>query len=647
VEYSEILKQVEEQKKEKKLSGKIFRYSGLILAVDYFSQKLNSDQIMIAAFDFVNELLTLDSSSLYCIRDGSYHLVREKGRSIGIKTIERSKKLNDMAVFHGRLLTDRSTMLRYFDESIFTNCNIAIIVPIIANDHPEGFLLVPEKASGTFDEDDLIICEVLMNLCNSAMRNYISYNELKIINESLDEKIFNLFAINQSSKALLSQLDLDSLYSLAIDVFSELTQSSATGFVLFDEKSEKYVLRSYRFVLENVKSLDIVLEMHENAVIDPNRIIIDVSNDSDTQYFCSLFKDCLNLLTPLKARYIILLNKEDQILGFVTLGSTITGTPYRKNIFELIESLASSTYIAISNAKHFRQVEEQKKIIQNKLDRLISLNNLVRNINSSMDVGTLIDIMMDTLSVSFLVDKCLFATYSSDKDLFVIKSSYGIDKGISAFAPTDNWKRIFRGQPVLALEDEDLVKFFGDRVKEDFGDITGALIVPIYLDRAEIELLGVIIAFSIFDGLISDVENVLTLETIAGHIAPILYSLNVIEEQKIVLMPNYAEMFKRDLETEIGQAREYGLDLYVIRVSHPGKFSFNNTDMAEKLKTGFKKVYPLAYNTVYVIANKKDYTDENNILKLLETDSVSVDTAVLGQDFDTLEDFIALQQAQQ
>ncbi|NMA34010.1 MAG: hypothetical protein GX940_05600 [Clostridiaceae bacterium] len=123
MEYSEILKQVEEQKKEKKLSGKIFRYSGLILAVDYFSQKLNSDQIMIAAFDFVNELLTLDSSSLYCIRDGSYHLVREKGRSIGIKTIERSKKLNDMAVFHGRLLTDRSAMLKYFDESIFANCS--------------------------------------------------------------------------------------------------------------------------------------------------------------------------------------------------------------------------------------------------------------------------------------------------------------------------------------------------------------------------------------------------------------------------------------------------------------------------------------------------------------------------------------------
>ena len=310
MEYGDILRQVEEQKKEKKLSGKIFRYAGLVLAVDYFSQKLTSDQIMIAAFDFVNELLTLDSSSLYCIRDDRYELVREKGRSTGIQTIDRSKKLNDLAVFHGGLLKDRASIHKYFDESIPDSCNIEIIVPIAIDGVLEGFLMIPGKNSGSFDEDDLIICEVLMNLCNSAMRNYKSYNELRAINESLDEKIFNLFAINQSSKALLSQLDLDSLYSLAVDVFSELTQSSATGFVLFDEKSEKYVLRSCRFVLENVESPDIVLEMRDDALIDPNRIIIDVSDSSDTQYFCSIFKDGLGLLSPLKARYIILLNKE-------------------------------------------------------------------------------------------------------------------------------------------------------------------------------------------------------------------------------------------------------------------------------------------------------------------------------------------------
>jgi len=642
MEYGEILKQVEEQKKEKKLAGKIFRYSGLILAVDYFSQRLNSDQILFAVFDFINELLTLESSSLYCLRDGSYQLVREKGRSIGVKTIRRSKKLDDLAVFHGGLLKDRNTILKYFDEDIFANCNIEITVPVTADDRLEGFMLIPGRISGSFDEDDLIICEVLMNLCNSAMRNYNSYTELRAINQSLDEKIFNLFAINQSSKALLSQLDLDSLYSLAIDVFSELTQSSATGFVLYDEKSEKYVLRSYRFVLENVQSLDITLDKRDDAVIDPNRIIIDVSKESNTQYFCNLFEDGLNRLSPLKPQYIILLNKGEQILGLVTLGATVTGAPYKRNIFELIESLASSTYIAISNAKHLRQVEEQKKIIQSKLDRLISLNNLVKNINSSMDAETLIDVTMNTLTVSFLADKCLIATYNSDRNLFVIRSRYGIKEGISTIAPSEAWKRVFRGRTALALEDGELTEYFGSCFRENFGDITGALIVPIYLDRAETELLGVIITFSFLEGLISDEENVLTLETIAGHIAPILHNLNIIEEQKVLLMPNYAELFKKDLETEIRQAREYGLELYVVRISRPGRHSFSHPDMAAKLKVRFNKVYPVAYNTVYVIVNRKEDAEKDSISELPGLDGVSVDTAVLGKDFSTLEDFLEL-----
>ena len=54
----------------------------------------------------------------------------------------------------------------------------------------------------------------------------------------LDEKVFNLFAINQSSKVLLSELDLSVLYNLSIDVFSELTQSALTSFFLYDEKEK-------------------------------------------------------------------------------------------------------------------------------------------------------------------------------------------------------------------------------------------------------------------------------------------------------------------------------------------------------------------------------------------------------------------------
>ena len=63
-----------------------------------------------------------------------------------------------------------------------------------------------------------------------------------------------------------------------------------------------------------------------------------------------------------------------KILGFVTLGRTVTEA--HKSAFELVDSLASYTYIALSNAILIEFINNQKKLLQEKLDRLIKLNRL-------------------------------------------------------------------------------------------------------------------------------------------------------------------------------------------------------------------------------------------------------------------------------
>ena len=42
------------------------------------------------------------------------------------------------------------------------------------------------------------------------------------------------------------------------------------------------------------------------------------------------------------------------------------------------------------------------------------------------------------------------------------------------------------------------------------------------------------------------------------------------------------------------------------------------------------------------MANKKEDADKESILKLLGLENISVDTAVLGWDFNSLEEFMAL-----
>ncbi|HEX2947571.1 MAG TPA: hypothetical protein VHT96_16660 [Clostridia bacterium] len=653
MEYNAILKQVEEQKKEKSIAGKMFRYSGLILAVDFFSQKLNSQQIMESAFDFVNELLTLERSAMYCKKSGRYELEREKGRPSGIKNIEGNEALDTLAVFHGSIIVGTENILRYFSSELVESYRPEIVLPVFSDKELEGFILIPQKETGPFDDNDYIICEVLMKLFNSSLMNYRAFNELQSTNVSLDEKIFNLFAINQSSKVLLSELNLDVLYRLSTDIFSELTQSSATGFILYDEKSERYVLRSSRFIFDSLKAVDVELEMKKPVVIEPNRTIIDMSDEGDRNYFNSIFIDGVRMLNELEARYLVLLEKEGSILGLVTLGVTVTGSDYKQSIFELIESLASSTYISISNAKHFKLVNEHKALLQEKLDRLISLNNLTKNINSSNNIDTLAEVTINTLRISFNAHKCLIALYDKVKNNFRITKSFGINPKSNILRPGTAWSRVMKGRTASAFKEEELRSYFGENMAEIFEDVSSALIVPVYLDKSEIDILGAIIVFEFSGSIISDEENVLTMETVAGHIAPIIYNLGIIEEQNRLLIPNYPEIFRNDLKKEIGQAELFDLGLCVLKVFNTEEFQFSSLtvsddgrnmpeaapDMAEALKIYFPKIYPVSHNTVYIISNEKPVELMDKIAGIPALRSVSVKLKTFGEDFSSYEDF--------
>ena len=56
MKYQSILQRLEDEKKDEILSAKLYRYTGLMQAIEYFSQKLVFEQIIEAAFDFINEL---------------------------------------------------------------------------------------------------------------------------------------------------------------------------------------------------------------------------------------------------------------------------------------------------------------------------------------------------------------------------------------------------------------------------------------------------------------------------------------------------------------------------------------------------------------------------------------------------------------
>lgn len=639
MKYQSILQRLEDEKKDEILSAKLYRYTGLMQAIEYFSQKLVFEQIIEAAFDFINELLIVNNSIVYVLEDGRYTEKKVKGFKDYVKEIENSNKLENLAALYGNVLYEKDKIVRFFDSEMVMDMGINAIVPLIIEGKLYGFIMINGK---DFADDDFIISESLMRLINTALENYSRYENLAKVNKELDEKIFNLFAINQSSKVLLSELQINTLYNLSVELFSELTRSTVTSFVLYDERSGRYVLKGFKDVFYKIKDAFVSLRLNENHKINSNKVIIDLENSDDRNYFFNLFEDSHKQVETLGAKYIVIIIKENKILGFVTLSDTVTGDAYSNGIFELIESLASSMYIALSNANLFKQVNEQKQIIQRKLDKLISLNKLIKNISSSLRIDTLMEVAAKTLEISFNLQKGLLCLYDKESDEFSVSESIGLydnfDKNI---APNENWRRVFEGDFVYEIGQAKVAEYIGYEAAQKVGEAQGILIVPIYVDILEVELSGAIIIFK-YDGLqLDNEENLITLETIAGHIAPVLKNLSVIQLQQRFMLPNFVELFKNELKDEVKAAMDYNINLSVIQVEDKRDFIFKGTSIIDSIKENFRKVYPFSYNNVFIIENEEENI-EDRIRKCTGISDLKIKKMVLGKDFKTFASFFDL-----
>ncbi|HOA81211.1 MAG TPA: hypothetical protein PKK61_09155, partial [Defluviitaleaceae bacterium] len=413
--YEDVLNKLKDDKQKENITSKLYRYTGLIHAIEFFSQKFSIEQILEYAYDFVNELIIVDQIAVFYKVNNQYIMFKSKGYNIEQYSIDYTTDYDNIALFHGHIMNTQD-LNQFLPSKLLNDFPAKLGIPLIIESELYGFILTNRfEEKSDFEQEDFIVAEALMQLFNTSLNNYRSYKSLQNAKSELDEKVFNLFAINQSSKVLLSELDLSVLYNLSIDVFSELTQSALTSFFLYDEKGENYVLRGMRDTLNPSNKLKITVYLKDNVSLDFSKSILDMSNEEDYNLFIDSFQNSEAVITNLKPLYIVLLIKNKVLLGFVTLGKKVTDKPYNKGIFELIESLASSTYIAVSNANYFKETNEQKLLLQNKFNRLVSLNKLMKNINSASTTEELADLTLETLNISFGMKTGIFALYNKDK----------------------------------------------------------------------------------------------------------------------------------------------------------------------------------------------------------------------------------------
>lgn len=504
--------------------SKLYRYEALLQAIDFFTQKFNLKQLSDYAFESANKILDLKSSALFLLEGDFFEIKSSKYSGISQHTIQNTQNIKGIATLHGDIIT--SNFERFFNTEDISLFKMEIVIPLIIKDLMYGFIVSDGKLSQKLGEDDFIIAHALMQLMNNSLENSKIFSDLQETNKQLDQKIFNLFSINQSSRAMLSVLDLSRLYSLSIDIFSELTSSKVTAFGLYDEISDKIIVRGYKNVFNAGKyygEFELTDKKYKGY-----KIVFNYRQD--IELIKGIFKN-YEAFAELEAEYVILLIR-DNILGFVTISKPVNERKYDQSLFELIESLASSTYISLKNAILFQEVTRQKSIIEQKLTMLTKLGKLIKNLNSCVDIEELCDLAVRTLNISFGIKKALIALYDG-KD-FVIKKTVGFQTAETLLDTDESWEQFSYSGVYFCSTNDSNSTYLSEQLLLEAGDSNCLVISPILINTVMLpddsKPLGYLIALQTSESLKE--EEILLVDTVANSIAPTVNHMNSILQVK-------------------------------------------------------------------------------------------------------------------
>ncbi|WP_338780183.1 GAF domain-containing protein [Metabacillus sp. FJAT-52054] len=501
---------------------KSYRYEILLQAIEVFTQRYDKSALFEFAFDFANQLLTLGQSALFIREDDRLTLIHTRNYDIQDYHIPVTEKLNRLPLYHGRPISSHQ-LNTYFSEEFIRDFSAAHVIPLINDTHLVGLIVTDGKSAGEFSKDDEISSTIMMSLVNSSLENNQRFLDFQSINQELDRKVFSLFVLNQSIKALLSELNVRKLYEMATDVFSEISGSRVTSFGIYDPLTHRIKLKGYRNV-HSFHRLYAELKMKEIQSC-PNRIVISMKEDSDL--LDQLFEDTSALL-ELEAEYIILIQKE-RLIGLVTLSDSRQNTHYDSGTIELIETLASSTYIALNNAQLFEKQEKQKREAESKLNVLQMYNRLIRTINSCRTREELLKLSISTLELGFGVSKAFFA-FDNGK-AYEVAECTGADLAGETF--------VFEDHVGQNIQDEIYYDYFANRLNtcfadesfcEKLGESTGIVIAPIQMNpeynyNGQVHRpYGYLIVTQTAENLKE--EEILLIDTITRNITPLIYHMD-------------------------------------------------------------------------------------------------------------------------
>ena len=565
-------------------------YDKIIKAVDFFSQDLHEEQFYRYGYPFLHDLLDLKKSAFYIVDDfknddSPYILTHKINSELNIKTIDNSRQLKNLAVFHGRYVNENFD--QYFSKDLLDEITVNLIIPIINKSVLYGFIISEGEQPYVGRLNYLSVVNTVINM---SFSHIVNHQILEERSTALRSEVYNLNMLTHLIAEIVSEKDLERLYNLCIDSVRELTASAYTTVVFYDEISEKYDTKVSRDIV-NHKNLMLSYELKTKELCAVKKIY---NVEKDFKQLEKIFVDA-EQFKRIEANYVLMMFDES-LQGFITIGKPVNDQKIGESILYKINTIAHFILIAIKNAKYIERIERQNRLIDAQLKTMKNLNEALSVINTCESLDELVDVVMTTLDIQFDIENYLFIRIE--------------DNGSSIIFKEGKYKDLIIDVEKLPLSFEyyynvDSFSRFFDIDSEEHNCL---VLAPIKLKLYQEEkIFGYLIITKVKEKL--EDYQLTAIKTMSQLISPVIKSFKKIETIENKYLVDEEAVFLSKVKEALYAKKEYNLNFYI-------QYKKLNQRPFQKKNSNIKNIFTFSNYSFGIIHDPKEVIESWDLIEI-------------------------------
>ena len=223
---------------------------------------------------------------------------------------------------------------------------ITTLFPIISLEEVIGYFGVAEQRKRPIDAGQTKFIQTLISISATAIEKGFSYNEVKSVNRSLDEKVQQLKTLFELAKEFGGILERDKLLKMFSLTLMGQVGTSRYAICLKEGKSIYSKISGEYLETDKISIFNLV-----QSPLSVTDIPKQKKYDILREHFA---KEKIVALVPLQI--------QNEVKGVLCLGERLRGGQYSESDLEFIYSLSNLAFVSLENSRLFIEAIEKKKL---------------------------------------------------------------------------------------------------------------------------------------------------------------------------------------------------------------------------------------------------------------------------------------------